>query len=112
MKRLIAVLSACLTAVLICFGCVQHRVTTNPIVERITPHLIQLRDNPSQEQMFTVIGECEKVREARGHKVVADTLKQIAENNPDVRKQALSLLTRYVSVGEYGDFVTELSKKE
>lgn len=62
--------------------------------------------------MFKVIGECEKVREAHGPGAVANALKQIALRQPDLREQALSLLMRYVSAGEYGDFVKELKTKK
>jgi hypothetical protein len=108
MKLIITFLLACLV-VLPC-GCKSE--SASPMARQITTHLVQLRDNPTQEQMFEVIGECEKLREAHGVETVAAALKQIAQRKPDLQDQALSLLMRYVSVGEYGKFVKELKTKK
>jgi len=62
--------------------------------------------------MFKAMGECERLREAHGPEAVASALKQIARQNPDLQEQALSLLSRYVSVEEHSDFVMELKMKK
>lgn len=78
------------------------------LADELARHLDALRANPAQSQVFKVIGECEKIREAHGHEAVANALKQIALRKPDLREQALSFLWRYVSLVEHGDFLIEL----
>ena len=112
MKLMIASLSACLAVALFAPGCGTERGNADPVAEQIVPHLDSLRDNPDQQHMFKVIGECEKIREAQGPEAVANALKQIALRKHDLREQALSLLMRYVSAEEYGDFVKELKTKK
>ena len=84
---------------------------SNPMAKQITPHLAELRDNLTQQQMFKVIGECETLREEHGTEAVADALKWVASNNPEVQDQALLLLMRYVSVEQYGEFAAALKRE-
>lgn len=108
MKLIMTILVGCLA--LLSSGC--RTESADPIAKQIIPHLAQLRDTPTQEQMFKVIGECEKLREAHGHESVATALKQIARQNLDLQEQALSLLSRYVSAEQYGNFVQEIKTKK
>ena len=84
----------------------------SPMAKQILPHLIQLRDTPSQQQMFIAVGSCEELAETHGRETVADALKQVARQNPAVQDQAVSLLSRYVSVEDYGDFVKQLKTNQ
>ncbi|MFW6457017.1 MAG: hypothetical protein ACOC0A_01870 [Planctomycetota bacterium] len=94
----------------LCAGCKSE--PSNPVVKQIIPHLVQLSKTPTQQQMSDVIDVCEDWRQAHGRKTVANALKQIARQHPEVQDEALSVLPRYVSVEAYGIFVKELKTQQ
>ena len=112
MRPLISVVVGFLAVVPASTVCGQKPAEVGPVAEQIVPFLVQFRGQPNQQQMFKAIGACEKVREASGRNAVAEALKRIAQRRPDVQEQALSLLSRYLSVEEYGNFVKALKTRK